>query len=98
MSNKKGTMWFEYHCLEDHQSSDAHLWYRSHQQIEVIGIDECEPEFLKMTEQERYEDGCMLVYRVRFNDGFIGTAWEDELLSNPSEYVRPDPPIAAKQS
>ena len=31
-------------------------------------------------------------YDVRFDDGFEGTAMEDELLDGETEYERPDPP------
>lgn len=33
-------MWFEYHCLESDSSCDAELWYRSHQQVNVLEISD----------------------------------------------------------
>lgn len=38
------------------------------------------------------------MYKVRFNDGFEGTVFEDELLDDPSEYERPDPPTPKGKS
>lgn len=32
--------WFEYHCWESPESSDAEVWYRSHCEVSVIGLVE----------------------------------------------------------
>jgi hypothetical protein len=32
------------------------------------------------------------LYRIRFNDGHEGTAYEDELYTSPEHWVRDDPP------
>jgi len=34
--------WFEYHCYEGWDSADVEAWMHSHQQVEVIGVAECE--------------------------------------------------------
>lgn len=82
--------WFEYHCLESHDSADAKLWYRSHQQV-TVGV--CEnPEYGDLSQDERYEAGCPLAYGVKFSDGFTYTAMENELLLSQDEFYRPDPP------
>ena len=44
------------------------------------------------TFEERLECGQLICYDVRFDDGFEGTAMEDELLDGETEYERPDPP------
>ena len=82
------TFWFEYHCYESPESCDAELWYRSHQQVKVIGVSEWSHDNL----QDRIEDATPRVYRIRFNDGFEGDAWEDELVNSPDEFYRPNPP------
>lgn len=87
-----GTFWFEYHCWEDPKSCDAELWYRSHQQVGVLGLADVDPDAVNMTLEERIEATTPLVYRVRFPDGHVGDAWEDELLDDPSQHQRPDPP------
>lgn len=79
--------WFEYHCLESPASSDAKLWYRSHQRV-TVGF--CEnPEYGEFSQQERYEEGIPLAYQVTFSDGFIGTAMEDELLNSKASSIAP---------
>jgi hypothetical protein len=87
--------WFEYHCWESHQSGDAEVWYRSHQQCVVlsfarIGADG-DPCFFS-TIQERGEAGHCLTYRVRFDDGLEWTVFEDELMTTRDHFCRPDPP------
>lgn len=71
--------WFEYHCLESPGSHDAQLWYRSHRKVEVrkqLETDEGEPK----------------VYEVKFEDGWIGDVFEDELYVSKRNFNRPDPP------
>ena len=84
-------VFFEYHCWESDQSSDAELWYHSHQPITIIAFAENDGCDIP-AEQERAEAGSPFVYRVQFNDGFEADALEDELLDSPKEYQRPDPP------
>jgi hypothetical protein len=84
-------LWYEYHCNESHDSPDAPLWYRSHQRATVIEMADGQ-EFLDMTQAERAESGHPLTYRVRFKDGFEGVAYEDELIADPKDFCRPDPP------
>jgi len=81
---------YEYHCYEGHDSSDAHLWYRSHQPVTVVSIEESDESGDTM--EERTDSGQVRVYRIRFADGFEATAWEDELLTDPQHWSRPDPP------
>jgi GNAT superfamily N-acetyltransferase len=80
---------FEYHCYEGHDSSDAQLWYRSHQPITVLSIVE---RGYGKTQRERGENGAPAVYKVKFGDGFVGHAMEDELITSKSQFYRPDPP------
>jgi hypothetical protein len=85
------TLFFEYHCFESDASQDAELWYRSHQKVEVLGFADNDGWDIK-TLEERCECGCPIVYKIRFQDGFEGDAFEDELLDSEDEYYRPDPP------
>jgi hypothetical protein len=81
---------FEYHCWENPASSDAEAWYRSHQIVTVLG--EARSDASGDTLLERAENGQPKAYRVRFDDGLEWTAFEDELLTDPSGFERPDPP------
>lgn len=84
-------LYFEYHCLESHESQDAELWYRSHQLVTVIEFAPNDGWGIESYE-ERCKVGCPIVYAIRFNDGFVGDVFEDELLDNKKEFFRPDPP------
>ena len=85
------TRFFEYHCYEGHDSNDAELWYHSHQEVQVGQC--CNPEYAEGTTwKERMEEGIPLVYSVKFQDGFQGDVFEDELLLDENQYERPDPP------
>lgn len=88
-------MWFEYHCWEDPKSTDADLWYHSHQQVDVLKMVEagCSDNI-----DERYEAACLRYYKVRFKDGFTSSAGEDELYDDKSEWCRPDPPKKRKKA
>lgn len=89
--NKVGKqMWFEYHCFESEQSCDKHLWKRSHQIVNVLDISEMGG---GDTMIDRLENGEPRVYRIEFEDGLVGDAFEDELMLSPDEFVRPDPPL-----
>lgn len=83
--------YFEYHCLESHNSSDAHLWYRSHQPVTVYHENSGESD-LPSTYADRQDAGMFKFYHVEFPDKSTGTAHEDELLTHPKHYYRPDPP------
>lgn len=83
--------WFEYHCLESEDSSDAELWHHSHQQVLILGEDEYES-LPNSTFDERSEAGLPKVYRIRFADGCTHSAFEDELLVDPLGFYHPDPP------
>lgn len=88
-------LWFEYHCWEDERSSDADLWRRSHQIVDVIGLSP-DADFFDgpgcETFDERCDNGCQNVYTIRFSDGFEKDAFEDELLESQDEFCRPSPP------
>ena len=86
-----GRYWFEYRCEESHKSSDAQVWYRSHQQCIVLGFARCDPPFFTGF-VERGEAGTCLVYRVRFDDGLEWDVFEDELMVDRKHFDRPDPP------
>jgi hypothetical protein len=75
--------WFEYHCEEGDQSADAHLWHRSHTPVRII---RCLDAAIADAE------GVARVYRVKFEDGFVGEVFDDELMDSPSQFFRPDPP------
>lgn len=85
------TYFFEYHCTEDHGSSDAEIWYRSHQLVTVLCCVNAE-DYGHLTEDERYENGEPLVYSVRFMDGLEWDVFEDELMESEEDYYRHDPP------
>jgi hypothetical protein len=83
--------YFEYHCLESDESGDAPAWYHSHQQVTVLGEAPSDA-WEGSTYQERNEEGLSRMYRVRFDDGLEWDVFEDELLTGPQFYERPDPP------
>lgn len=84
--------YFEYHCLRSHASADAQLWYRDHQAVTVIATVPCDGQAYQQRGENlitRCDDGAPLVYQVKFSDGFIGTACEDELYSS-ADSLDPD--------
>lgn len=83
---------FEYHCNESHDSSDAEIWYRSHQRVTIIA----HVEVFDMPQSERFELGHQIIYRVRFQCGLEWDVFEDELLDSEAEYERPEPPCVAR--
>lgn len=88
--------YFEYHCLESHDSSDAIIWYRSHQKVKVLRFADCdaikcESDGLE-TKDQRASQGMQILYTVRFEDELEWDVFEDELLDSPDSYQRPDPP------
>ena len=85
------TFWFEYHCYEGHDSADAKVWYRSHQQCVVQDFADCDPAAFT-TFEERADAGHSIVYRVRFADGLEWDVFEDELLDSRDQFCRSDPP------
>lgn len=82
---------FEYHCEESPESSDSVLWYHSHQKVKILREEpsDAPPE---MPLEERQECGAPKVYKIEFSDGLTHIALEDELMTNPAGYFRPDPP------
>ena len=89
--------YFEYHCYEGHDSADAQLWYHSHQQVTVLRRnveDETANGVEGYTFVERSESGAPANYTVRFDDGVEGCVMEDELLTGPEHYTRPNAPVA----
>jgi hypothetical protein len=87
-------LFFEYHCEESHSSSHAEWWYRSHQKVTVLACVN-KDESGDMTQNDRFDKGHQLVYKIRWADGFEGDCFEDELLDSEDEYQRPEPPTAA---
>ena len=75
----RGRRWFEYHCYEGEDSSDAKLWHHTHQQVTVLN---------KITDIDEADVGKM--YRVKFSDSFEYDVCDDELMHHPSEFSRPD--------
>lgn len=84
-------MWYEYRCYEGIDSADVHLWYRSHQQVEVIDI--AEPGGMLKTLEERGEEGMPRTYNIKFVDGLVAEAWEDEIVESPDEFIMVPPPV-----
>ncbi len=74
-----GRRWFEYHCYEGEDSSDAELWHHTHQQVTVLN---------KITDIDEREGGKM--YRVRFADGLQYDVCDDELVATAKNFYRPD--------
>lgn len=70
--------WFEHRGYDSPSSASAELWHRSHQCVTVLGRSEHSASWCPM-------------YTVQFPDGYIGDAYDDELLTDPGYYVRPDP-------
>lgn len=89
--------WFEYHCFESLESEDATIWLRSHEQVTILsqhprddGDDVTRGEPWTFT--DRAEAGMPDLYRVRFDGGLEWDVFEDELLTAPAGFHRPDPP------
>ena len=88
--------WFEYHCHEGHDSTDAEVWYRSHQQATVLHESQQTDGYdirHETTFADRCEQGMPRVYRVRFQDGLEWDVFEDELLTSRDGFTRPPPPV-----
>lgn len=79
---------YEYHCLQSPDSSDYHLWQRSHQPVQVLGPSPNAEDFSDEypTLKERGDEGVPKLYRVKFGDGHEDDAWEDELLTHPGHF------------
>lgn len=90
------TAWFEYHCYQGHDSADAALWYRSQQEVTVLGLSpDSETEVADLPVGERLDVGMPMVWRVRFADGREGDVFDDELFVSRA-FFRPDgapPPL-----
>ena len=84
--------WFEYYCWEGAQSSDSELWYRSHQVVKVLCIKDPDSIVKGTGIDERARIGQPIVYKIRFADGHVGIAFEDELLTGRAKFARPHPP------
>jgi len=68
---------FEYHCLESEKSSDAELWHRTRQRVKILSIVE---KGGGDTKEERLNAGHPAVYEIKFSDGHVRHAFEDEIL------------------
>ena len=88
---------FEYHCLESPDSSDAEIWYRSHQQVTVLKEEESDA-WEGSTFEERGEEGQPKLYQVRFDDGLEWSVFEDELMTTPAGFYQPDPPASREEA
>ncbi|KKK98328.1 hypothetical protein LCGC14_2643830 [marine sediment metagenome] len=72
----RGRRWFEYHCYEGEDSSDAELWHHTHQEVIVLArIPNCDTSRM---------------YHVEFTDGFKWDVFDDELIASPKDFERPD--------
>jgi len=78
----RGRRWFEYHCYEGEDSSDAELWHHTHQQVIVL------KKISEPNSAGEHETGRM--YRIRFGDGFEYDIFDDELVKSPEGFYRPD--------
>jgi hypothetical protein len=83
---------FEYHCNESHTSSDAPVWYRSHQRVTVLKCHNLRDGIEMPSQAERFANGQQLMYQVLFPDSLKWDVFEDELLDFASEFERPKPP------
>lgn len=88
--------WFEYHCFESDESSDADLWHRSHQGVTVVRHDPTDHDCVRAEAPTmairgtEYAMPCM--YIIRFIDGHEAGVFEDELMTDRADFFRPDPP------
>lgn len=85
--------WFEYHCWEHPDSHDAPAWYRSHQRVTILAVDQNDS--AGMTRAERDEAAMPYTYTARFSDGLEWCVFEDELSESRVVWCRPDPPLPA---
>lgn len=85
------TAWFEYHCNESPDSAHAEWWYRSQEQVTVLGEADHDG-WEGSTFADRAEAAQPKVYKIRWADGFEGDVFEDELLTSPAGFERPAPP------
>lgn len=96
------TAWFEYHCWESDDSCDAKLWHHSHQKVTVLredlSADGSSKNLPNTTPEQRFEEAVLKAYEIKFKDGFVATAMEDELYTDPQGFERPDPPKAKRSS
>lgn len=84
--------YFEYCRLESVESADAHLWVRSRQVVEVVGLT-TDPKNRRssLSINDRVLMGRPHIYKVRFQDGLEAEVFEGELLTEP-KWTRPAPP------
>ncbi len=74
----RGRRWFEYHCYESEDSSDAIAWHHTHQKIIILR---------KLEDSEVIGSGEKIrMYRVRFPDNIEWDVFDDELVSSPSNF------------
>ncbi len=82
---------FEYHCDESPESQDYNTYLRSHEPVTVLRHFRNDA-WDGSTINERAEEGVPDTYDVRHDDGYEHSVFEDELLTHPQWYFRPDPP------
>jgi len=68
---------FEYHCHQGHDSSDAAAWYRTQQPVTIL---ECHAPDLEEDEEAGYG------YVVQFLDGHTHQTFDDELHDSPEQF------------
>lgn len=83
--------WFEYHCNESVDSAHAEWWYRTRQPVTILGRADCEPCAWQSTAAERSAWLTPRIYAVRWDDGFEGDVFEDELHESPDYEWLDDP-------
>jgi len=77
--------YFEYHCYMGHDSADAELWYRTHQPVLVVKMTN---PGVGRTYNDRADSGAPRMYRIRFLDGLVSEAFEDELFTDTKYWRR----------
>ena len=73
--------WFEYHCYEGEDSSDAELWHHTHQQVIILRKLNC---------PEEIDPSIGKHYIAKFADGLEYEVCDDELTVSPKDFFRPD--------
>ena len=61
---------FEYNCWKSSESKDAELWFRTGKCVDIVGV-------LREDLVDVEEVGYM--YKVKFDDGFVGDVFDDEI-------------------
>jgi hypothetical protein len=81
------TLWFEYRFFDSLKSYNPELWFRSHQQVKVVSIEE---PGLGKTMADRIENRALRSYKVKFDDGYEHQVSEEELLYSKKDFYTRD--------